>query len=96
MMKIYGNRTENGVEITDMIDSDNDIVYLSKDEKFDKFFARVVMNKNTDKPAIAIFKWTEPFHAIFALDLKAKYTGRSNESFNRELENCFKEYGRCM
>lgn len=80
---IFGNRTQNGIEINDMVDNHNDIIYPLSD----RFFARLVCADIDDdqKLAIAAFDYDDPFNAIFAVILSEPFDAYVDENSEKEL-----------
>ena len=101
---IYGNTTKNGINIDDMIDDNNDVIYPINNTDTDdyKYFARLVMSRQNIEdeplPAIAIFEKNNPFTAIYANILPGSFEQYYNEALpdkqlNKTIElfNCFIE-----
>lgn len=87
MKHIYGNVTKNGVEIHDMVDVNDDIIYPLLDGN--KYFARFTLagDITKEKPlksAIAVFSYDDPWKALYGFVTKTQ--GDDSEGYDKEIK----------
>ena len=103
MHTTYGNTTQNGIYVSDMINNGNDIVY--KNPLTDDYFARLTgwfgneKMEDEAKPAIAVFSYEKPFEAIYAKKLPGTFkkyidwdTGVTTKDFGKALTALWTEF----
>ena len=93
----YGNTTENGITIDDMVDDNRDVVYPINET----YFARLVYARKSleDEPkaAIAVFNREDIFFALYAKVLPGPYNlygdgWETSDLFGLELESFKAEF----
>ncbi len=100
---IYGNRTQNGIYVSDMVNDSNDTIYPFDPERYfirlTGWFASDEM-KDEQKPAMAVFSNDHPFEAIYAKKLAGKFSDyynknavtEENKKFQQALEETKNEF----
>ncbi len=103
MHTIYGGKTKNNIIVSDMVNNNDDEVYVNSN--FEGYFARfaqsLLREDDTDfessGPAIIIFHESDPFEPIWGVRLTGTWSDYADEdnmldAFEKELENAWNSF----